>query len=93
MSEIKDTDQILEETRGNKTTAAAIKDAAEVASQRAMKIHNTTLAIRDALDEAERIQQTAQATLSQATEDVNGGKYVLNVSTVSMIMLPISEEA
>jgi hypothetical protein len=38
--EAKDTDKILEETRGNKTRALNLQRSAELASQRAAAIHS-----------------------------------------------------
>ena len=40
VSEAKDTDKILDETRGNKTTAQNLQRRAERASQRAAAIHS-----------------------------------------------------
>ncbi|KAI6223535.1 Laminin subunit beta-1 [Aphelenchoides fujianensis] len=55
----KNTDQILSETRGNKTNA-------ESAHARADEVHKTATEIRDALAKAEAAQEEAQTTLDTA---------------------------
>uniref|UniRef100_A0A914C176 Laminin subunit beta-1 n=1 Tax=Acrobeloides nanus TaxID=290746 RepID=A0A914C176_9BILA len=75
-----DIDKILEETRGNKTTAAALQASAERASQRAASIHNLTLAIRDALDQAKAAQDAAQQTLNEANEKISQSRQDLSLT-------------
>ena len=55
--EIKDTDKILSETSGNKSTALQLQLSAERASERAARIHNVTVTIREALENAEKTQE------------------------------------
>lgn len=72
--EAKNTDQILAETHGNKTVAEQLQRSAEIASERASKIHQTIVGIRDALAEAEKAQSDAQSILDSAAdskEDIN----------------------
>lgn len=74
MLEIKDTDKILSETSGNKSIAFQLQQAAERASERAARIHNVTVTIREALENAEKTQEEAQNILDQIKENINKTK-------------------
>lgn len=65
----KDTNKILEETHGNKTAAIHLQRTAELASERAARIHNVTVAIRDALENAEKAQEEARDSLAKINEN------------------------
>ncbi|KAI6236382.1 Laminin subunit beta-1 [Aphelenchoides besseyi] len=64
--EAKNTDQILSETRGNKTVAENLQRGAENAHVRAEEVHKTAKEIQDALKKAEDAQAKAQETLDSA---------------------------
>lgn len=68
MLEAKNTDQILAETSGNKTVAENLQRSAETASERAAKIHNTIMGIRDSLEKAETAQGEAQRILDSSAD-------------------------
>jgi hypothetical protein len=72
--EVKDADKILDETRGNKTTALALQSLAERASQRASRIHNTTQVIKEQLEQAEKAQGETQAMLTDITSKIDDAK-------------------
>jgi chromosome segregation ATPase len=76
----KDTDKILEETRGNKSIATQLQVAAERANQRAAKIHNITLTIKEALEKAEQAQEAAESTLAQITDNLEKTKSGLGAT-------------
>uniref|UniRef100_A0A7E4V2G9 Laminin subunit beta-1 n=1 Tax=Panagrellus redivivus TaxID=6233 RepID=A0A7E4V2G9_PANRE len=66
VNEARDTDKILAETRGNKTTANKLQQSAEEASKRAAEIKNITQTIRDTIKKTEEIQKAAQAKLEDS---------------------------
>uniref|UniRef100_A0A915C6Q9 Laminin subunit beta-1 n=2 Tax=Parascaris TaxID=6254 RepID=A0A915C6Q9_PARUN len=67
---INNIDSILEETRGNKTIAAALQNSAESASQRAAEIRNTTTAVREALKRTSEAQEAAKRAIDDAMEQI-----------------------
>ncbi|CAD5219384.1 unnamed protein product [Bursaphelenchus okinawaensis] len=68
VSSTKNTDEILAETQDNKTLAENLQKQADSASQRAAKIHNTTVAINKALEDANAAYNEAQSVLDQTAE-------------------------
>ncbi|CAK5107481.1 unnamed protein product [Meloidogyne enterolobii] len=74
VSEAKDTDKILSETRGNKTTALNLQKRAESASMRAGTIQNITMTIKEALENATIAQSSAESTLNEINEAIENAK-------------------
>uniref|UniRef100_A0A915MXT1 Laminin subunit beta-1 n=1 Tax=Meloidogyne javanica TaxID=6303 RepID=A0A915MXT1_MELJA len=74
VSEAKDTDKILSETRGNKTTALNLQKRAESASLRAGTIQNITMTIKEALENATIAQSSAESTLNEINEAIENAK-------------------
>lgn len=85
--EIPDAAKILQETRGNKTTALELQQAADRASERAARIHNTTKAIKDALEQTEKAQEATNAILNQITQKMDKAKGSLSVTDQEVMEL------
>lgn len=51
-----------------------LQQSAELASERAIRIHNVTVSIRDALDEAQKAQDEAKEILDSIRENIEKTK-------------------
>ncbi|XP_005110416.2 laminin subunit beta-1 [Aplysia californica] len=73
-----DIDKILADTKGSRDIAEELKRQAESASADAQDIRNTAQDVRDALDEAKRVQASAAKAIEMATQDIQDAEDDFN---------------